>query len=87
MEQQVIFVMTHDSIGLGEDGPTHQPIEQLEGLRAIPNLNVFRPADRYETIECWELANSQHSIVSYLSAGLNTFKLGIALRPSNCSIG
>jgi Transketolase len=56
MKQRVIYVMTHDSIGLGEDGPTHQPIEQLSGLRAIPNLNVFRPADRIETIECWELA-------------------------------
>ena len=56
MEQRVIYVMTHDSIGLGEDGPTHQPIEQLSGLRSIPNLNVFRPADRMETIECWELA-------------------------------
>ena len=56
MQQRVIYVMTHDSIGLGEDGPTHQPIEQLSGLRSIPNLNVFRPADRMETIECWELA-------------------------------
>ena len=45
-----IFVFTHDSIGLGEDGPTHQPIEQLAGLRAIPNLNVFRPADGNETV-------------------------------------
>jgi len=56
MGQRVIYVMTHDSIGLGEDGPTHQPIEQLSGLRAIPNLNVFRPADTIETFECWELA-------------------------------
>ncbi len=56
MKQQVIYVMTHDSIGLGEDGPTHQPVEQLSGLRSIPNLNVFRPADRSETIECWEHA-------------------------------
>ena len=56
MKKRVIYVMTHDSIGLGEDGPTHQPIEQLSGLRAIPNLNVFRPADRIETIECWEHA-------------------------------
>ena len=53
MQQRVIYVMTHDSIGLGEDGPTHQPIEQLSGLRSIPNLNIFRPADRVETIECW----------------------------------
>ena len=56
MQQRVIYVMTHDSIGLGEDGPTHQPIEQIAGLRAIPNLNIFRPADRMETIECWDLA-------------------------------
>ena len=56
MKQRVVYVMTHDSIGLGEDGPTHQPIEQISGLRSIPNLNVFRPADRMETIECWEMA-------------------------------
>ena len=56
MKIRVIYIMTHDSIGLGEDGPTHQPIEQLSGLRSIPNLNVFRPADRFETIECWEYA-------------------------------
>ena len=56
MKQRVIFVLTHDSIGLGEDGPTHQPVEHLASLRAIPNLNVFRPADAMETAECWELA-------------------------------
>ena len=56
MKQKVIYVMTHDSIGLGEDGPTHQPIEQLSNLRSIPNLNVFRPADTTETLECWQLA-------------------------------
>jgi transketolase len=56
MGQRVIYVMTHDSIGLGEDGPTHQPVEHLAALRAIPNLNVFRPADPIETAECWELA-------------------------------
>jgi transketolase len=56
MGQRVIYVMTHDSIGLGEDGPTHQPVEHLAALRAIPNLNVFRPADVVETAECWELA-------------------------------
>tara|TARA_Y100001936_G_scaffold59913_1_gene59092 strand:- start:2152 stop:4056 length:1905 start_codon:yes stop_codon:yes gene_type:complete len=56
MKQKVIYVMSHDSIGLGEDGPTHQPIEQLSGLRSIPNLNVFRPADTTETFECWDLA-------------------------------
>ena len=67
MEQRVIYVMTHDSIGLGEDGPTHQPIEQLSGLRSIPNLNVFRPADRMETIECWELALNNLKTPSVLS--------------------
>jgi transketolase len=56
MEQRVIYVLTHDSIGLGEDGPTHQPVEHLAALRAIPNLQVFRPADAMETAECWELA-------------------------------
>ncbi|WP_423066675.1 transketolase [Devosia sp. CN2-171] len=56
MSQKVIYVMTHDSIGLGEDGPTHQPIEHLSTLRAIPNLLVFRPADAVETLECWQLA-------------------------------
>ncbi len=56
MGQRVIHVLTHDSIGLGEDGPTHQPIEHLAALRAIPNLNVFRPADAVETAEVWELA-------------------------------
>ncbi len=56
MGLQVIYIFSHDSIGLGEDGPTHQPIEQLSGLRAIPNLNVFRPADVNETLECWEIA-------------------------------
>jgi len=54
MGLRVIYIFSHDSIGLGEDGPTHQPIEQLVGLRAIPNLNVFRPADMNETLECWE---------------------------------
>ena len=67
MKQRVIYVMTHDSIGLGEDGPTHQPIEQLAGLRAIPNLNVFRPADTTETIECWQLAIQQKNTPSVLS--------------------
>ncbi len=67
MQQRVIYVMTHDSIGLGEDGPTHQPIEQLSGLRSIPNLNVFRPADRIETIECWEHALKTPKTPSVLS--------------------
>ena len=56
MGLRVIYIFSHDSIGLGEDGPTHQPVEQLAGLRAIPNLNVFRPADINETLECWEIA-------------------------------
>lgn len=59
MQQRVIYVMTHDSIGLGEDGPTHQPVEHLSALRAIPNMMVFRPADTVETLECWALALSQ----------------------------
>jgi len=67
MGLRVIYVMTHDSIGLGEDGPTHQPIEQLSGLRSIPNLNVFRPADRMETIECWEVALKDSGTPSVLS--------------------
>ena len=56
MEQRVVYVLTHDSIGLGEDGPTHQPVEHLATLRALPNLHVFRPCDAVETAECWELA-------------------------------
>jgi len=56
MEQRVIHVMTHDSIGLGEDGPTHQPVEHMAALRAIPNLYVYRPCDGIETAEAWELA-------------------------------
>ncbi len=56
MGERVIHVMTHDSIGLGEDGPTHQPVEHLAALRAIPNLLVFRPCDTVETVECWQLA-------------------------------
>lgn len=56
MEQRVIYVMTHDSIGLGEDGPTHQPVEHLAALRAIPGLLVLRPADAVETLECWQIA-------------------------------
>ena len=56
MGLKVIYIFSHDSVGLGEDGPTHQPVEQLTGLRAIPNLNVFRPADINETLECWQIA-------------------------------
>lgn len=67
MEIRSIFVMTHDSIGLGEDGPTHQPVEHLTALRAIPNLNVFRPADAMETAECWELAMAAAKTPSILA--------------------
>jgi transketolase len=64
---RVIYVMTHDSIGLGEDGPTHQPVEHLAALRAIPNLTVFRPADPVETAECWRLALQNASGPSLLA--------------------
>ncbi|HWB51237.1 MAG TPA: transketolase [Stellaceae bacterium] len=67
MELGVIYVMTHDSIGLGEDGPTHQPIEHLAALRAIPHLNVFRPADPIETAECWQLALENRHAPSILA--------------------
>lgn len=67
MKQRVVYVMTHDSIGLGEDGPTHQPVEHLTSLRAIPNLYVFRPADATETLECWELALESKETPSVLA--------------------
>jgi transketolase len=63
----VIYVMTHDSIGLGEDGPTHQPVEHLAALRAMPNLMVFRPADAVETAECWALALESRTSPSVIS--------------------
>jgi transketolase len=73
---RVIYVMTHDSIGLGEDGPTHQPIEQLQSLRAMPQLEVYRPADAVETAECWALAlTSEHpSILSLTRQNLRPFR-------------
>ena len=89
MEQRVIYVMTHDSIGLGEDGPTHQPIEQLSGLRSIPNLNVFRPADRMETIECWEHAlksSKTPSVLSLTRQNLNPIRKKIS-NANKCSLG
>ena len=67
MKQRSIFVMTHDSIGLGEDGPTHQPVEHLSSLRSIPNLLVLRPADAVETAECWQLALEQANGPSVLA--------------------
>ena len=89
MEQRVIYVMTHDSIGLGEDGPTHQPIEQLSGLRSIPNLNVFRPADRIETIECWEHAlksSKTPSVLSLTRQNLNPIRKKNS-KTNKCSLG
>jgi len=66
-QTRAIYVLTHDSIGLGEDGPTHQPVEQVMSLRLIPNLNVFRPADVVETAECWNLALESQSTPSVLA--------------------
>ena len=89
MKKRVIYVMTHDSIGLGEDGPTHQPIEQLSGLRAIPNLNVFRPADRIETIECWEHAlksSKTPSVLSLTRQNLNPVRKTFSNK-NLCSLG
>jgi transketolase len=67
MQQRVIYVMTHDSIGLGEDGPTHQPVEHLAALRVIPNLAVYRPCDAVETAECWQLALKDETRPSVLA--------------------
>ena len=77
MKQPVIHVMTHDSIGLGEDGPTHQPVEHLAALRAIPGLNLYRPADAVETAECWELAlmrTDGPSVLALSRQGLPTLR-------------
>ena len=79
MGKRVIHVMTHDSIGLGEDGPTHQPVEQIAALRAIPNLKVFRPCDTVEAIECWQLAlESEHgpSVLALSRQNLPQLRLG-----------
>ena len=78
MGQRVIFVMTHDSIGLGEDGPTHQPVEHLAALRAIPNLLVLRPCDSVETAECWAIAVAEQdrpSILALTRQGLPTTRV------------
>ena len=77
MGLRVIYVMTHDSIGLGEDGPTHQPIEHVASLRAMPNVNVYRPADAVETAECWTLAlesTNTPSILALTRQGLPTVR-------------
>jgi transketolase len=89
MRQRVIHVMTHDSIGLGEDGPTHQPVEQLAALRAIPNLTLFRPCDAVETIECWQLALETASGPSVLAlTRQNVPQLRLGLDPENrCARG
>ncbi|WP_354502489.1 transketolase [Limibacillus sp. MBR-115] len=78
MKQRVVYVMTHDSIGLGEDGPTHQPVEHLASLRAIPNLLVMRPCDAIETAECWQLALEQQdrpSVLALTRQGLPTLRV------------
>ncbi|MDY7098270.1 MAG: transketolase [Pseudomonadota bacterium] len=75
---RVVYVMTHDSIGLGEDGPTHQPIEHLASLRAMPNLLVMRPGDAVETAECWEIAlkeSSRPSVLALSRQGMPQFRL------------
>jgi len=77
MKVAPVYVMTHDSIGLGEDGPTHQPVEHLAALRAMPNLNVFRPADVVETAEAWECALSATetpSVIALTRQGLPTLR-------------
>ena len=77
MGLRVIYVMTHDSIGLGEDGPTHQPIEHVASLRAMPNVNVFRPADAVETAECWALSlqsTNTPSVLALTRQGLPTVR-------------
>jgi len=89
MKQKVIYVMTHDSIGLGEDGPTHQPIEQLAALRSIPNLNVLRPADQTETIECWDIALNSKETPSVLALTRQSLKpvRNIFTKKNKCSMG
>ncbi|QOG07927.1 transketolase [Aureimonas sp. OT7] len=79
MGQRVVYVLTHDSIGLGEDGPTHQPIEHLAMLRATPNMNVFRPADAIETAEAWEIAlttTDRPTVLSLSRQNLPTVRAG-----------
>jgi len=74
MGLKVIYIFSHDSIGLGEDGPTHQPVEHLAHLRAIPNLNVFRPADTIETLECWEMALKSSTTPSVIALSRQKIK-------------
>ena len=89
MKQRVIYVMTHDSIGLGEDGPTHQPIEQLASLRSVPNLNILRPADQTETIECWDIAlksKKTPSILALTRQNLKPIRTSFS-KNNKCSLG
>ncbi len=89
MGQRVIHVMTHDSIGLGEDGPTHQPVEQLAALRAIPDLQVFRPGDAVETVECWQLAletKDRPSVLALTRQNLPQLRQGFDER-NRCALG
>ncbi len=81
MRQRVVFVMTHDSIGLGEDGPTHQSVEHVSSLRAMPDLLVFRPADAVETAECWQIAlqtKDMPSVIALTRQGLPTVRTDTA---------
>ena len=89
MKQKIIYVFTHDSIGLGEDGPTHQPIEQLMSLRSIPNLNVFRPSDLVETFECWQLAlesKNTPSVIALTRQGVRPVRAKGSIK-NMCSTG
>ena len=88
MGLKVIYIFSHDSIGLGEDGPTHQPVEQLAGLRSIPNLKVFRPADINETLECWEVAlNSNGPSALVLSRQKLKYITNKLNENNNCLLG
>jgi transketolase len=89
MGQRVIFVLTHDSIGLGEDGPTHQPVEHLAALRAIPNLVVLRPCDAVETAECWQIAIERQngpSVLALTRQNLPQLRLGFEAT-NRCAAG
>jgi len=86
MQQRVIYVMTHDSIGLGEDGPTHQPVEHLAALRAMPGLQVLRPCDAVETAECWEIALASQNMPTVLALTRQKLKpLRVAYEKKNLS--
>ena len=92
MKQRVVYVMTHDSIGLGEDGPTHQPVEHLAALRAIPNLNVYRPGDAVECAECWQLALSRDqrqtpAVLALTRQGLPTMRSQDSLEENHSARG